>query len=370
MELKVNRKALIECLNGVGQVASKNATLPILECVRINVRVDGFMVITAFDLEVSAMRKIKIAESFENPLDFCVNPKDLSNVLKTLRDEEVSLRIDDMTCEIKHAKGEVTLPTLPSVDYPTIDMESGAFKLSIEAATLYEWLKNAAGFAGTDKLRPILNGVYMYVENDEMGVAASDGLYLFTNNMRVAIDESKAIGGTLGSKAVAPLLDMINGADRVVVYIGEKMLSFRTDKAMLSCIKPVGVYPKFKKLITRKDSPVRVSVDRKELIDSVSRAILSARVDICLLRLTASGNVLSIDSEDLGFSKKSHEECPCEVEGGSIEIGVKGSNLMECLNAIESDKVIFEFSDPKMSINIYDETCPNKSVVLMPIAIR
>lgn len=369
MELKINRKAFLEALSGAGQVAAKTSTLPVLENVRINIREEGVLVVTAFDLEVSAMRKFKFADSAE-VLDFCVNPRDLIGVLKTLRDEEVVLVIGENDCVVKHAKGEVSLPTLPSVDFPSIDMESGAFKMSIDGATLFEWLKNASGFAGNDKLRPILNGVYMYVENNEMGVAASDGLYLFTDNMKVAVDEPTDIGGTLGSKAISPLLDMINGEEKVVVYFGEKMLSFRTSKAMLSCIKPVGVYPKFKRLISRKENPVKVSIDRKELIDSVSRAILSARVDICLLRLTAMGNVLSVDSEDLGFSKKSHEECPCVVEGGSIEIGVKGNNLMQCLSAIESDKVVFEFSDPKMSINIYDETCPNKSVVLMPIAIR
>ena len=369
MELKVNRKAILDALSGAGQVAAKTSTLPILENVKVNVRADGTIVVTAFDLEVSAMRKFKFADSAE-PFDFCVNPRDLISVLKTLRDEDILLLVDDNECAVKHAKGKVSFPVLPAIDFPAIESESNATKVSLDAETLFDWLKKGVKFAANDKLRPIICGVHMYVEGTEVGVAASDGQKLFADFMQADISNSVSVNGTLGTKAVSPLLDMINGADKVVVYFGEKMLSFRTDKAMLSCVKPVGAYPRFKMLIRPKDSPTKVTVDKAELLDSVSRAILSAKVDTCLLRLTIGGNTLAVDSEDILFNKKAKEEVACSVEGAGITIGVKGSNLVDCLSAVDGDNVVMELDDMRKPINIYDTTCPNKALMVCPLVLN
>ena len=47
MELKINRKSILEALSGAGQVAAKTSTLPILENVKVNVREDGSL---AYDI--------------------------------------------------------------------------------------------------------------------------------------------------------------------------------------------------------------------------------------------------------------------------------------------------------------------------------
>ena len=61
----------------------------------------------------------------------------------------------------------------------------------------------AVKFIGNDKLRPIINGVYMYVDGTEFGVAASDGKVLFTNNYDLRFSYECKRGARL--KAVSPL---------------------------------------------------------------------------------------------------------------------------------------------------------------------
>ena len=369
MELKVNRKIALDALLGVAQVASKNSTLPILESVKVNVRIDGTIVFTAFDLEVSAMKKFKVADSFDEPIDFCINPRDTASIIKTLRDEEIILDVDSDRCVIKHAKGEVSLPVLPALDFPEISKDDIQGKAFVDSETLFEWLKHAVKFVGNDKLRPIINGVYMYVEGTEFGVAASDGKVLFTNNYDTC-GTPMDVNGVLGSKAVSPLLDMINGTEIVTVFFGEKMLSFRTEDSMLSCLKPVGAFPKFKMLLQQRDGVTKVKVDKSDLIDSVSRTKMTARTDTYLLRLSVQGSMLGVSSEDLMFSKKSKEECSSESEGPSgFDIGVNGDNFLDCLNAIESDTVELEMDGPKKAIYVYDDASPKKRIICMPLLL-
>ena len=369
MELKVNRKTALDALLGVAQVASKNSTLPILESVKVNVRIDGTIVFTAFDLEVSVMKKIKVADSFESPIDFCLNPRDTASILKTIKDEEIALDVDSDRCVIKHTKGEVSLPVLPAVDFPEISKDEVQGKAFVDSEILFEWLKNAVKFVGNDKLRPVINGVYMYVDGTEFGVAASDGKVLFTNNYDLG-GSPMNVNGVLGSKAVSPLLDMINATEHVTVSFGEKMLSFRTDTSMLSCLKPVGAFPKFKMLLQTRPDVTKIRIDKGDLIDSVARTKMTARIDTYLLRLSVQNDTLGVSSEDLMFSKKSKEVCSSEVEGPSgFDIGVNGDNFLDCLNAVESDTVEIEMDGPKKAIYIYDGDAPNKRILCMPLLL-
>lgn len=370
MEILVNKKTLIECVNGAGKIAGKNPALPILENIKLSIRKDGYLVGSGFDREVSVVRKFKLADSFEEPFEFCINPKDLGNLLKTLRDDEVRLVIENDSCDIHHAKGTTRLPVLPAEDFPAIEREKDAKKLTIRAEQLFNWLNNAGNFVSNDALRPMLAGIHLYVEGNEVGVASSDSQVLFSDNALFGMEETFSVSGTLITKAVSPLLDVINGEENVTISFGEKSLSFRTENAMLSCLKPVGAYPNFKRLIAKKENPTTIKVDKKELQDSVSRAILTANSTNCLLRLRLNDGLLSIDSEDLGFNKRSHEDCPCELEGEPMEIGVKGSNLVKCLNAIESETAIFEVANPRQSIIVYDDNCPKKAVLLMPLVLQ
>lgn len=369
MELKVNRKTALDALLGVAQVASKNSTLPILESVKVNVRIDGTIVFTAFDLEVSVMKKIKVADSFESLIDFCLNPRDTASILKTIKDEEIALDVDSDRCVIKHTKGEVSLPVLPAVDFPEISKDEVQGKAFVDSETLFEWLKNAVKFVGNDKLRPIINGVYMYVDGTEFGVAASDGKVLFTNNYDLG-GSPMNVNGVLGSKAVSPLLDMINATENVTVSFGEKMLSFRTDTSMLSCLKPVGAFPKFKMLLQTRPDVTKIRIDKGDLIDSVARTKMTARIDTYLLRLSVQNDTLGVSSEDLMCSKKSKEVCSSEIEGPSgFDIGVNGDNFLACLNAVESDTVEIEMDGPKKAIYIYDDDAPNKRILCMPLLL-
>lgn len=371
MELKVNRKKILEALGGVGMVAAKNSTLPILECVKISVREDGTMVITAFDLEVSFMRKFKFADSYESPFEFCINPRDLSGLLKTLRDEEITMVIDESICVIKHAKGDASLSILPSIDFPEPAKDANATKIKTDSATLFDWLKNAVKFVANDKLRPMICGVYLYVDGTEFGVAASDGKFLFTDNVRTDIDTPLDANGVLGAKAVSPLLDMLNGSDSVVVSFGEKTISFRNENSMLSCLKPVGAFPKFKMLVAPREGVVKINVDKADLMDSVSRALMTSNVATKLLRLSIGTHALGVSSEDLMFAKKVKEECVCEVDGDrTFDIGVRGDNFLDCLNAIESENVVMEMLDKTKAIFLFDESSPNRRMLCMPLLLN
>lgn len=369
MEIVIKREELIENMSIVGQVASKSPTIPILKYVKCNMKEDGTMMLTAFDGEMSIIKKFPTGAEVSQAIDFCINPSDLINILKTLKDDVVSLNLGEVICEIRHAKGSASLPIEPIESYPIVELEKDAPKYTFKVGQLTEWLRKASKFVAQDKLRPIIAGVNIYAKEGSIGVASSDGLFLFNDYLNVDTNEMVNYSGTLSTKAIAPLINMMQGEEEVVVSYGVKMLSFRTKDARLSCIKPVGNYPNFNAIIARRENTIKVVVDKADILDSLGRAMLSTQV-MPLIHLSIAQDHISINSEDLAFNKKTHEECKCDTMGEGLDIGVKGSHLIECLNAINSDNVTLEFVAEDKPIFLYDEECPNKTVLTMPMQTK
>ena len=76
---------------------------------------------------------------------------------------------------------------------------------------------------------------------------------------------------------------------------------------------------------------------------------------------------VSLSSEDLEFSTSAHEDVVCEYSGLTLNIGFKGSTILEILSALDSEEVVIELADPSRAGVILPGTQPESGEVLMLI---
>lgn len=368
MQIEVNRKEFISALNVGGSMAGRVKTIPILEDVKITIKGTS-AVISSFDNETAITKRTYVVGSTEDAM-FCINPRNLINILKTIKDENVSLYVVDNVCTIVHSKGEATLPVEPAIDFPSPAKESDAQVVSLPCENIFEWFKRAKSFVASGEkaeLRPVLGGIYFYVQNGEVGVASSDSFKFFHDRMQVDELSSVVVDALITPKSIDAILEVINGNETVDVSFGKKSIVFKVADAMVMSRLIEGAYPKFKVVFDR-PYPIEVKIGREELAESVSRATLSANMASMLLKLTIepSGKIM-IDSEDLFAQRKTHEEVACEVEGGSLEIGFKGSSLTDCLNTMDGETLVVSFNDHKSPAMFKESDGSAKAAVCLPM---
>lgn len=368
MEFRVNNKEFLESLSVGGSMAGKSKTAPILDNAKLTIKGQSIAIVS-YDLECAVSKRTNILSSSED-FSFCINPRDLMGILKTIKDDEVSFRVEGDSCFISHSKGEVVLPTFPSEDFPSPKKEDNTKSVEIDSNTLCEWLSQAQRFVGVDKMRPILNGVFIYIAEGEIGVASSDSHKMYHNFEQGAMDTSFNASAIIPTKPIGVLCNIGASSEKITVAFGEQSVSFRVNDASILCRLIVGAYPRFKQIIPT-NTPTKVSLDKEDLENSVSRSLLTASLVTSHLKLGVSDNsTLTIESEDTGFRKKSNEVVNLHsIEGSPIEIGVRGSFLIDCLSIIESSSISLGFTDPKKPILFMDEENPNKKIILMPSAM-
>lgn len=370
MKITINNKGFASALSIGGAMAGRVKSLPILDCVKIAVS-SGNAVITSFDNECSISKQASIL-SVDEDGEFCINPKDLGGVIKTLKDEEVSLVIGDSNCEIIHSKGSVSLPVLPALDFPTPAEDDSAKTIPVPAESFYYALKNAQNYVSNDFIRPVLSGIYIEVDGDNVVVASSDARKLFFDKFGITDTVSDKVVSILTSKAISAILGAISGDDTIKVSFGERNIGIWDSDVKITCRKIDGSYPDVRRVIPM-DNPIRVKVSKSSIKDTVKRAALTTDSSKKMLRLSISASKeMRIESKDLGHGKICSETVLCEEVSGIADefvIGVNGDNLIDGIQSVESDYIILEMSSPSKGFLVLDDKFPEKKILLMPITL-
>lgn len=363
MKIVIDRKSFVDALAIGSQMAGKARGLSILENCKLTIK-GNMATISSYDSEVAITKRTTIVSSDEDFV-LCIDPRDLLAILRSLKDENVTLEFENCICEIIHTRGKQSMPYDGADDFPVpvLDKESKAF--NIESSVMFGWLSEARNFVGSNTLYPAMMGVYVYCGNNECGVASTNMEILYHNNQTIDVDCDE-FGASLSIKAIGALLPMLNSSIGVEVMIGSRNIVFKTTDAMLVATRTENPYPNFRRIIP-KNQPIEVTASKEEFLDAVKRAMLMANEKTQLLKLKVTPLCVSITSDNPMFAKKAYEECFCTCNGTDVEISLKGSYVMSMINSIESDEVKFTIETPQRPILWCDSMNSAKVLLQMPM---
>lgn len=363
MKITIERKSFVEALAIGSQMSGKARGLSILDNCKITIK-GNTATISSYDSEVAITKRVNIA-SHDDDCVFCIEPKALLAILRSLKDENVDLVLDNHICEIVHKKGKQSMPYEDADDFPTPVFDKDMNTFGFKSESLFNWLKEAKPFVGVNTLYPSIMGVYVYCGNKECGVASTNTEVLYHNHEEHAYDGEEC-GASVQVKAIDALLPMLNMTDFVDVMIGNRNIAFKTQDAMLVAARTEHPYPNFRRIIPQ-GNEIELKVNRQDMLDAVKRALLTANEQTSLLKININSMCMKIISEDVMFAKKTYEECPCECVVGDIEIGLKGEYVLSMLNSIESDDVLITLKEPKRPILWHDSLNSAKILLQMPM---
>lgn len=364
MKITLDKKEFVKALQVGGSFAGKNKILPILDCVKIKVGLDKLTIVST-DSENAISKRLNGITSDEEGT-FCVNMNDLLSYIKLINSDEIEINVNGNTAEVKHAKGSFTFPVENDDEFPSIKPDDNCVEVSINAALLNNWIADGKNFVASDELRPVMNGLYIYCKENELGCCASDGHVLFTDNIKV--ENVPEFSFILNKNAFKTVCEAIQSVEDVKVKVGTRNVMFVAEGVSVIARQIEGRYVNFK-VVCPKDNSIEVKVDRKEMLNAITRSSVSASKASMLTCMKVDGFNLEISSEDLDFNKEAREYLTVEANG-NIVIGFKASLLIQILNSISTDNVVITMKDPtRAAIFKEDDTESEKIYLLMPMML-
>lgn len=375
MDFVISSSQLLSHLQIVSRVVNSKNSLPILDNVLMSVE-DGILKITASDLESTITTTLPL-ENYSGNGVIATDTKKILDVLKEFPEQPLTFNIntDDKRIDITSQNGKYTLVGVDGSDFPQATQLKAdkTISISISPDILYGGITSAIFATGDDELRPIMNGIFIELQESGINFVATDAhkLVRYTRKEVKAETESSFILPKKPANILKTILP--KASDDVVLEFDEKNAVFTFGSIRLVCRLLEGVYPNYNSVIPR-ENPNKLVVDRVELYNSLRRIGMFASQSSNLVGLKINGNTLEISAQDMDFSISGKEVINCQYEGDEMEIGFKSNFLGEILSNISTPEVTIELSDPTRAGIILpkDNENPDEDVLmlLMPMMIN
>jgi DNA polymerase-3 subunit beta len=375
MDFVISSSQLLSHLQIVSRVVNSKNSLPILDNVLMSVE-DGILKITASDLESTITTTLPL-ENYSGDGVIATDTKKILDVLKEFPEQPLTFNIntEDKRIDITSQNGKYTLVGVDGSDFPQATQLKAdkTISISVSPDILYGGITSAIFATGDDELRPIMNGIFIELQESGINFVATDAhkLVRYTRKEVKAQTESSFILPKKPANILKTILP--KASDDVVLEFDEKNAVFTFGTIRLVCRLLEGVYPNYNSVIPR-ENPNKLVVDRVELYNSLRRIGMFASQSSNLVGLKINGNTLEISAQDMDFSISGKEVINCQYEGDDMEIGFKSNFLSEILSNISTTEVTIELSDPTRAGIILpkDNENPDEDVLmlLMPMMIN
>lgn len=367
MRLTISSTTLASRLTALSKVFNSKNSLSILDCYLFEVN-DNQLTITASDSENVMTTQIQLDESDGNGT-FAVNNRNILDAVKELPEQPLTLDVDMSTYAIKviYMNGMYNFTAQSGDEFPRMQpLNDSAAAITIESKTLANDIAHSIFATANEELRPVMNGIYFDLKEDSLAIVASDG-HKLVRTLNKNIKSEKPMSFILPKKPATLLKNVLQKTeDDVIIRFDDRNANILFPEGTLACRLIEGRYPNYNSVIPQ-DNPNLLTVDRMVLASVVRRVLPFASDSSQQIRLHIETGKAVISSEDIDFYTSAKEEIVCDYNGMPMDIGFKGTSLMEILTNLDGEEVELKLADPSRPCLIIPTNQPENEDVLMLI---
>ena len=339
--------------------------------------VDNTLLISGTDCSMFITESIKLEtppiENQERP--FYVHATRIMKAIKALDQQPLEFEVGEYQLTVHHAEGYFQLPisdcTLP--EPKTITMEE-AITLHMEAPGLHSQLSKVAFATADDELRPVMTGISIEIERDQIIYVASDGHILVR-----LIKPHQAYDGPTGQfimpRPVAnTLIKILPKTGYCDLYFQGKLGKIIIDNNITLQFEFIdGRFPNYRSVMPE-NFDTCFNVDRKQILKCLSRlSIFSSDRHTVKIKLE-SPDQLAFVSRDIDEQVLSSEHITCQTvrqcESFRRGLLLNIRLLTQLIKSITSDRIVFNVQDSDHAFTLTplpESDIEHVTCLLMPI---
>ena len=352
MRIKVNSSELAKKLEQVTKVVATKSPIPILSDVLVETK-GNVMLLTTSDSEVWLSVKCPLLGNFDG-LKFCVNARDLLELVKNLNDGEVTISIDEesqqMLCD--YGNGNFYMPYDNASEFPMPNMESeNPSSVIVDGKNIMKAIELTSFAVGNSTIRPIMNGIHFVFSESGMTASATNAYKVAVYNDN-SIKRDVHIEFTMPKKPSVILSSMLSSVDGdIKISFGASAVSISNTNFKLSARLLEGKFFDCESL-TKGIRPISVTIDKVSILQALKRVMPMTNETSNLVVMFFEQGQVTVTADNAVFGKSASEtvKCDCDTE---LRIGFKCSDLIELFKNIDDDNVVMEMEDSMKGAIVY-----------------
>ena len=381
MKIQILQENLLKAVNIASRSISSKAQLPILANLLLSTD-NNRLKVAATNLEtgVAIWAGAKVEEEGATTLP----SKVFQEYISSLPVEKISLVTKENITTLSTGTYTASFNGMAANEFPALPSD-GVRIFSFAAKIFSEIINQVAYAAATDEGRPILTGVYLKKEGQDLAFVATDGYRLSVKKIKASqLGKEEAKKGkekedfkglVIPSRTLLEVAHLISDQGKTEELSVEMGLTkdgnqtiFYFPEAELSSRLIDGEYPDYAKIIPQ-EFTTTVTLDREELIRAVKMASIFARDSANIIKFKFDEGKLLISANSPQVGENSSEmEAKISGEGGEIAFNYRF--LLDFLLSVGGSEIVFEMTgalNPGV-FKIKDD--PSLLHIIMPVRLQ
>jgi DNA polymerase III subunit beta len=363
LKTTVARDELIRQLAIVSRAASTRTTVQVLGGILLRAA-GGRLELSATDMEISLRSSLEADPGSEGAV--VVPGRLLVDIARSLPGEEVAIehRAGEGIVEITCGAAVYRVHTYNAEDFPRLPDVAGTEMVTIDADALLETSAKVSRAASRDESRPVLTGILVRFEGENLVMAATD-------SYRLAVKETSLespgpeLDAIVPARALAELGRIAPGASELELGVQENQVLFSSDGVLLTTRRIEGQFPNYRQLLPEAFE-YEVMLPREEVLDVVRRvSVMAQRNAPIRLRFTEGELTVSAQTQDVGDAR---ETMPAGFSGEALEIGFNPEFLRDGIESAEGDELRLKLISP-LRPAVMQGAGDDFSYLIMPIRL-
>lgn len=344
MIFSINSKEFLKSLQFAGKAVNTNGITPIFECVLLEAKKSGTIVLTGSDSNTTICTASKMAEFDLDGLDSVKIAAPYDLLAKTLsslpnapvqftyiQEGEYNNRIELMF--------ETDMFVIPCEDpdvYFKVPVIKDAETIVMPGQRLKDGINTVVHAASDDDLRPAMKGVSLIFEAGKAEFCCTDGhllaIYSFQHGQEIA--DKRVI---IPAKAMAMVAEFIPDTEsEVEIKIAQKFVRINLGDLVIYSSLIDDRFPDYSLAIPA-ETPHIAKIPAETIKTAIKRAAIYSDPKYLTLKMDFKGNLLNISTDYKEKNLKSNQDITIESDIESFVIGFNARKMTSALKNVHGD---------------------------------
>ncbi|MEA3417842.1 MAG: DNA polymerase III subunit beta [Campylobacterota bacterium] len=315
---------------------------------------NGQCIIKATDSEIG-LQIITDHIQIDHEGSFTANGKKLLDIIRILKDDEITLELFDNTLIIKQRHSKFKLPTFDTNAFPSFPNNEEKPQITLDSLSLIQNLKKISPAIDTNNPKFELNGALINIKSDSTDLVGTD-----TRRLAIATipgNSAEQLSLIVPKKAILEIQKLF--LDKITIYYDETNLIITNNNYYFYTRLINGKFPDYERIVPNTIKhhitlPKKGMVDAIKMITTISQEIkMTLMPDRIVFNSLASDNVEAKTELEIntGFPEK-------------FELSFNSRYILDFISQIENDDFELGFNEPSLPFVAKDD---NFITIIMPI---
>lgn len=372
MKLTVSQAQLAHGLGLVSRAVSPRSTLPVLNNILIATDA-GRLRLSATNLELGIT--CWIGAQIEEEGGVTIPARIFGDLVSTLPGDKVSLSLTTrtQTLNIHCGTSNFDIKGIDANEFPPMPAPDLAAGVELNVADFKAMIQQVSFAASTDEARPVLQGVLLEINENNLSLAATDGFRISMRSAEISNSVAQPVRAIIPARSLSELARIaVNGNEAITMVMpperGQAIFHLKDAELVTQLIE--GNFPDYRAIIPPRFD-TRMVISTAEFLKACRQAEIIARESNYVIRINMQpqeggpGAVeFSTQSEEMGSGEVTVD---ANIEGPELLIAFNVSYLSQVLEVITTPNTILETNQnntPGMISPVGDESFKH---VVMPM---